>query len=90
MHDDQGTSHSQHDNMQDSDIQDMDCCDHESPETTDGCGSMSYCGACTAGVASVFPYAVNTTFIPGSQQYFITTNAPLSAFTSLPYRPPIA
>jgi len=91
----QGTSHSQHGNMLDGPMDDdagskMDCCDQDPEDTSDGCNSMSHCGACGAGLAVVSPSTINTIFISGSQQYFSASNEPSNISFSPPFRPPIA
>ncbi len=89
MHDGQDTSHSQHGNMHENDMDAMDCCDHEPADTDDSCGSMSHCGACTAGLSAVYPSILNADFSPGSRQYLTATNGLLSAYKPPPFRPPI-
>ena len=86
MCDGQNTGHSQHD----SDMQDMDCCDHDPADTDDGCDAMSHCGACTAGVMAIYPSTVNAIFSTNSRQYLADTGDPLNKFSSPPFRPPIA
>ena len=90
MFDGQNTGHSQHGDMHDGDMQDMDCCDHEPADTGDSCGSMSHCGACTAGVMAINPSVVNAIFSTNSRQYLHDTGEPLNRFNSPPFRPPIA
>jgi len=90
MCDGQNTGHSQHGDMHDGDMQNMDCCDHEPADTGDGCGSMSHCGACTAGVMAINPSVANAIFSTSSRQYLPDTGEPLNRFNSPPFRPPIA
>jgi len=90
MCDGQETSHSQHDNMNGGDMDGMDCCDHDSAELGDGCESMSHCGACTVGLVAISPATFNAIHNPGSLQYPMTSNGPLSNSSPPPFRPPIA
>ena len=90
MCDGQNLGHSQHGDMPDHDMGDMDCCDHDPAGTDDGCGSMSHCGACTAGVMVISPTVANPIFSSDSRQYSPDTGEPLSRFNSPPFRPPIA
>ncbi len=94
MCDGQNASHSQHGDMHDgdmdhSDMGGMDCCDTDPADTGDGCGSMSHCGACTAGLTAISPSAYRAFFNSGSLQFPMVTNEPLSRYSSPPFRPPI-
>jgi len=90
MDDGQNTGHSQHDDMSDHDMDDMDCCDHDPADTGDGCDSMSRCSTFTIAVAAISPSVVNVIFNTNSRQYSPDTDEPSSRFYSPPYRPPIA
>jgi len=89
MCDGQNASHSQHGDMHDGDMGGMDCCDTDPADTGDGCGSMSHCGACTAGLTAISPSAYRAFFNSGSLQFPMVTNEPLSRYSSPPFRPPI-
>jgi hypothetical protein len=91
----QDKGHSQHGNMNDTlvdheNMQDMDCCDQDPNETGDGCGSMSHCGSCPAGMAVIHPVAFGAVFDSNTQPLFNKGNEPPSRFGSPPFRPPIA
>ena len=93
MCDGQSSGHSQHGDMLDGDMDhgdmDMDCCDHDPTDSSDGCGSMSHCGACTAGLTAISPSAYRAFFNSGSLQFPMVTNKSLSRYSSPPFRPPI-
>jgi len=91
----QGTDHSQHGSMNDTamdheNMQDMDCCDQDSADMGDGCGAMTHCGSCPAGVAVIHPAIFGANFDSNQQQFFSKGNEPPSRFDSPPLRPPIA
>lgn len=93
MHDAQDTQ-SQHSNMDDGsmnhdDMQDMDCCDHESEEPIDGCASMSHCGACAIGLAAVHPSLTETVFSSNSKLFLPIADGVMNRSDSPPFRPPI-
>jgi hypothetical protein len=89
MCDGQNSGHSQHGDMLDSDMNDMDCCDDDPVDSGDGCGSMSHCGACTAGVTAINPSVTNAIFSTSSRQHSPDTGDPLNRFNPPPFRPPI-
>ena len=94
MHQSQGISHGGHSEMPGNDMNDaeraaMDCCDHDPSVPSDECDSMSHCGACTAGVVSIDSSTANLIFSVGCRQYAAYSNAPLSNYSSPPFRPPI-
>lgn len=89
MHDAQETELSSHGNMNHDDMQDMDCCNQDSA-VMDQCGSMSHCGACTAGVVSLDANVAIAGFMVNKNQYLPDTGEPLSRFKSPPFRPPIS
>jgi len=91
----QDTGHSQHGSMSDKqmdheNMQDMDCCDQGPADMGDGCGSMSHCGSCPAGLAVIHPAAFGTFFDSSPQQFFSKGNEPPNRIDSPPFRPPIA
>ena len=90
MHDAQGISHHQHGDMQDDNGADMDCCDHDSSDSSDNCDSMSHCGAGSAGFATVDSSPANVAFTAPLHQQFTYSSRALSRFNSPPFRPPIA
>ena len=90
MHDAQGTSHGQHDDMQGNDGMDMDCCDQEPSVPADNCESMFHCGTCTAVAVAISPSAINVNFHPGSHPLLLGNGEPVNRFNTPPFRPPIA
>ena len=90
MHDAQDVSHSQHDGpMHDDHEQDMDCCDHDPSVPSDNCGTLSHCGASTAGVVAINTPA-DMLFDVSGRQHLPDSGEPLSRFNSPPFRPPIS
>jgi hypothetical protein len=89
MHDTQGTTHNQHGDMQENSDMDMDCCDHDPSAPADNCDSQFHCGASTAAV-TINSGTVNVNFSPGSRHFLPGSGEPISAFSSPPFRPPIA
>ena len=92
MCNDQGTTQGPHGdmhggNMDHGNMQDMDCCDHDS---NDSCDSMSHCGACTASVIALDASLVVSVHTTASRQYLSDSGEPLNQFKPPPFRPPIA
>jgi len=85
MHDAQGTSQAQH-----GDMNDMDCCGHDSIPPSDNCDPLSHCGACTAGVVTVDFDSTIAVFATNPRLHLLDTGEPLSRFNSPPFRPPIS
>ena len=101
MHDAQGTTQGAHGDMHDSDMdhsnmQNMDCCDHDPADpvnpadSNDLCDSMSHCGAGTASAVVLNSDMITPVYTAGSRQYLSNSGAPLYWFKSPPFRPPIA
>lgn len=90
MHANHDTSHNQNGSMQDTDMEDMGCCDHDPADTGDGCNTMPHCGACTAVAVAIYPSVTGITFFPDSPQPLYRGNESPGDFTSPPFRPPIA
>ena len=90
MHDAQDTPQSQHGDMHDNDGHAMDCCDDDPADSSDNCGSMSHCGACTAAVVAIVASPLSIIFSASSYQHMANSGLPQSKFYSPPFRPPIA
>lgn len=90
MHDAQDTSQSKHGDMHNDDGHAMDCCDDDPSDSSDGCDSMSHCGACTAAVVTIDTSPLNIIFTASSYQHLAYSGLPQSKFYSPPFRPPIA
>jgi len=82
--------------MNHGDMQDMDCCDHDSADShdpldsNDSCDSMSHCGACTASVVVLDANSAFSVYTTASRQYLSGTGEPLYRVKTPPFRPPIA
>jgi len=90
MHDAQDTSQSQHGQMHEDEGHAMDCCDDDPADSSDHCGSMSHCGACTAAVVAIDTSPLNVFFAASSYQHLANSGMHQSKFYSPPFRPPIA
>ncbi len=85
MHDAQDTSHSQHGDSGHA----MDCCDDDPSGSSDGCDSMSHCGASTAAGVTIDSAPLNVIFAASSYQHLAKAGALQSKIYSPPFRPPI-
>jgi len=89
MHDSQQTSqHGSHD-MDNNDTQAMDCCDHDPSGPSDGCDSLTHCGASSTGVMAFNAFPVNAIFKTNTRLYLPDTGEPISNFNPPPFKPPI-
>jgi hypothetical protein len=90
MHAGQDTGKSQYGSMHDSGMNDLGCYDHDPADNGNNCGAMSHCGACSAGFVAVKPFESVISFNSSSRQFLLATNAPLSRYSTPPFRPPIS
>ena len=90
MHESQQTSqHGSHDMNHDGGLG-MDCCDHDPSVPSDGCDSLSHCGASSTGVMAFNAFTVNVIFKTNTRLYLPDTGEPTSSFNPPPFKPPIA
>jgi hypothetical protein len=85
MHDAQDTSHSQHGDSGHA----MDCCDDDPSGSSDGCDSMSHCGASTAAGVTIDSTPLNVIFAASSYQHLADPGQLQNKIYSPPFRPPI-